>query len=167
MDNLLGTDFEWGLRVRKFRSRWRLTREELAKETGVSHHIINRIERGEVRAPRGNKGALIANFFNVSEEYLKTGKAHSDGDPPYDILDQWDEEEKIVFKPDSPYAPTIKLTATEDNPSLEQLKHDLAKKYTKEISDRAFQGKLGFEEGITIYGILFETLKEFQKSFKD
>ena len=70
---------EFGARIKEERNRMHMTQEELAQELNIGHVHMNSIENGR-------KGCSIdlllelSELFDVSTDYLLTGRSHSDKD---------------------------------------------------------------------------------------
>ena len=64
---------EIGSRVRSRREELRLTQEELARELGVTHQHVSRIEAGQA-APSLELLVKLSRAFGVSADFLLTGE---------------------------------------------------------------------------------------------
>ena len=70
---------EFGARIKEERNRLHMTQEELAQELNIGYVHMNSIENGR-------KGCSIdlllelSELFDVSTDYLLTGRSHSDKD---------------------------------------------------------------------------------------
>lgn len=68
-----------GERVYKLRKQRKLSQRNLALRTDLTHSTISRIERDEV-VPESSTIKTLADFFNVSFEYLLNGKENTNTD---------------------------------------------------------------------------------------
>ncbi|MCY9674577.1 helix-turn-helix transcriptional regulator [Bacillus safensis] len=78
-----------GKRITSLRKQAGLTQEELAKKLNVTRSALSQYELGS-RDPNYDLLIKIANFFDVSTDYLLTGKEHNSSVTPYkgDLMDQ-------------------------------------------------------------------------------
>lgn len=67
-----------GARVAQLRHEKKLTQEQLAELVGIGSEVIGKLERG-YRGTGTDNYILLAEFFNVSLDYLLLGRENSQG----------------------------------------------------------------------------------------
>ena len=89
-----------GDKIRFFRTKMRLSQEELAEKTDLSNVYISHLERG-VRAPRLDVVINIANALNISADDLLSGSliisGTSRGHREYEVLSDCTPEELSII----------------------------------------------------------------------
>lgn len=116
-----------GDRIRSLREKNNLTQEQIAKKIGISrgtyaHYEINK------RRPDYETLIKIAEIFDVSTDYLLTGKEHNSSVTPYkgDLMDQ---ALKVLDSPETFIAASDgKITPEMQEYVLEYILEELKKK---------------------------------------
>jgi len=123
---------------------------------------LNRIERGEVRHPRGNKQAQIADALGVSLGYLLSGKPHHPSDPDTDILlgslgTPGFQEQDLDFN-------ASWAAAQSERDTLKTKALSIAQNVTADINSQVFNQTLSNEQCNMIFGIVYNTFLELKRT---
>lgn len=86
-----------GSRIKKIRRHFDLTQQEFAARIGTVQNVITRYENDQ-RNPSSAVIALICREFNVSEEWLRTGKGDMLLPAPSAALDSLSEDYKLTHE---------------------------------------------------------------------
>jgi len=91
---------EFGILLRQFRKRVRLTQKELAERTGLSFNHLNQIEKGKRSAPRREKVLGLSRELGLSTDetdklLIAAGYAPQPKEPQ--ILPEPDEAHSLVY----------------------------------------------------------------------
>ncbi|WMT29961.1 helix-turn-helix transcriptional regulator [Bacillus aerius] len=116
-----------GKRITSLRKQAGLTQEELAKKLNVSRSALSQYELG-TRDPNYELLIKIANFFEVTTDYLLTGKELNSSSNPHkgDLMDQ---ALKVLDSPETFIAASDgKITPEMQEYVLEYILEELKKK---------------------------------------
>lgn len=83
-----------GVRIKYLRQRENIQQKEFAKKIGVSNVVLSRYETGE-RKPDYETLEKIADYFNVSTDYLLGRTDNEDGELPVDEMTDEEVNEEI------------------------------------------------------------------------
>ncbi|MGM0816005.1 MAG: helix-turn-helix domain-containing protein [Bacillota bacterium] len=116
-----------GKRITSLRKQAGLTQEELAKKLNVTRSALSQYELG-TRDPNYDLLIKIANFFDVTTDYLLTGKEMNSSSNPHkgDLMDQ---ALKVLDSPETFIAASDgKITPEMQEYVLEYILEELKKK---------------------------------------
>ena len=123
-----------GNNIKKERERQYISQQDLAKKTNINVSVLNRIEN-ETRALRDDELLKIANFFNVSTDYLLGNETPAKFKPQLTDKDKKDIAKQVEDMLDG-------LDA--DNPISFQLDGNEIDDDTRELLRQSLQNALEF-----------------------
>ena len=123
-----------GNNIKKERERQYISQQDLAKKTNINVSVVNRIEN-ETRALRDDELLKIANFFNVSTDYLLGNETPAKFKPQLTDKDKKDIAKQVEDMLDG-------LDA--DNPISFQLDGNEIDDDTRELLRQSLQNALEF-----------------------